>query len=293
MDERIIAGIGRGSVFSPNHIGNDAAIFSLTAGELRAMGCVVNEYPEAALAEGGIDERFIFTMARDKHSVQTLLRYENEGRTVVNSAYGIRNCTRETMTRLLLSHVIPHPRSLIVDTLTDPLPAIRRAGFRQAWIKRGDIHAIRREDVVYIHKPEEAPSVLEAFARRGIARVVINEHLQGDLVKFYGVAGTDFFYWFYPSQVGHSKFGLEQVNGPAQGFSFDPRALQRLCNRAAGILQIQIYGGDCVVSEDGLVRIVDFNDWPSFAPCREQAAPFIAQCIYSSIHTACLIQQTV
>ena len=32
-------------------------------------------------------------------------------------------------------------------------------------------------------------------------------------------------------------------------------------------------GGDCIVAPDGQIRIIDFNDWPSFAPCRTEAAP--------------------
>ena len=42
-----------------------------------------------------------------------------------------------------------------------------------------------------------------------------------------------------------------------------------------------IYGGDCVVSADGTLRIIDFNDWPSFARCREEAGGKIAECIYN------------
>ena len=101
--------------------------------------------------------------------------------------------------------------------------------------------------------------------------------------KFYGISGTGFFHWFYPSEVQHSKFGLEEINGAAKGISFDKTVLQKLCNRAAEVLNIQIYGGDCIVSEDGVMRLIDFNDWPSFAPCRDAAAPHIAQCILNSI----------
>ena len=42
------------------------------------------------------------------------------------------------------------------------------------------------------------------------------------------------------------------------------------------MLNVPVYGGDCVVSEDGSIRIIDFNDWPSFAPCREEAGFYIA-----------------
>jgi hypothetical protein len=291
MNDITVAGIRRGSKFSPNHVGNDAAIFGLTARELRRLGCRVNEYPESALSGGGIKETLIFNMVRDRHSVSKLQQYEDEGRLVVNSARGIGNCTRERMTRLLLANNIPHPESLIVPTNSDSYAALHQAGFRNCWVKRGDFHAIHREDVTYVRSCEEAQGILEEYAIRGIAHAVINEHLAGDLVKFYGVAGTGFFHWFYPAAAHHSKFGLEQINGAARGIPFDPAHLQNLCNRAAGILNIEIYGGDCIVSEEGAVRIIDFNDWPSFAPCRHEAARHIAQRIFSLIHTLCETKQ--
>ena len=46
---------------------------------------------------------------------------------------------------------------------------------------------------------------------------------------------------------------------------------------------MKIYGGDCIVSDDGQIRIIDFNDWPSFAPCRNEAAPHIARCVMNTI----------
>ena len=49
MSKLTIAGIRRENQFSPNHIGNDAAIFSLTVQHLRDLGCEVNEYIESDL----------------------------------------------------------------------------------------------------------------------------------------------------------------------------------------------------------------------------------------------------
>ena len=49
MSKLTLAGIRRGNQFSPNHIGNDAAIFALTAQHLRKLGCDVNEYIESDL----------------------------------------------------------------------------------------------------------------------------------------------------------------------------------------------------------------------------------------------------
>ena len=44
MSEIKIAGVMRAGVYSPNHIGNDAAIFNATADQLRKRGFVVNIY---------------------------------------------------------------------------------------------------------------------------------------------------------------------------------------------------------------------------------------------------------
>lgn len=181
-------------------------------------------------------------MVRDWKSIHKLQELEDKNYFVVNSGYGIENCTREKMTRLLLSNHISHPESLILRTDEDPTEALEKAGFFNCWIKRGDFHAIHREDVTYVRNPEEARSILKEYAIRGIPSAVINEHLVGDLVKFYGVAGTDFFYWFYPSNMHHSKFGLEVINGTAKGIPFDEAQLRLLCHKAAEVLNIHIYG---------------------------------------------------
>lgn len=283
MNKITIAGIRRGNQYSPNHIGNDAAIFDLTAEHLRARGCTVREYTEAEFLHREIPEKCIFNMVRSHESIEKLQTLENDGYTVVNSAFGIANCIRRRMTELLTARGVPHPESLIENTSDDPTADLERMDFHDCWIKRGDHHAIHREDVTYVRNREEAKSVLQEYALRGIPSAVINEHLQGDLVKFYGVEGTDFFFWFYPCDRQHSKFGLEAINGRAQGIPFSEIYLRDICNTAAHVLNIRIYGGDCIVAEDSTIRIIDFNDWPSFAPCREEAAPYIAGCIYDTL----------
>ena len=49
---------------------------------------------------------------------------------------------------------------------------------------------------------------------------------------------------------------------------------------------VKIYGGDAIVAADGSISIIDWNDWPSFAPCRAEAAPHIAKCIINAIKAA-------
>lgn len=283
MAEIKIAGIMRAGAYSPNHIGNDAAIFNVVAEQLRKRGCEVNVYSEEELISGKVTEPIIFNMCREQRSIAILQELEDKGSLVINSGYGIENCTRERMTRILIASDIPYPESLIVNTNEVVKDKLHQAGFTQAWIKRGDFHAMHKEDVSYVRHPEEAQDVLQEYFLRGIQRAVINRHLVGDLIKFYGVQGTPFFFWFYPFDEGHSKYGHEAINGKSRGIPFDLGKMQQICQKASEVLDVKIYGGDCIVSPEGNIRIIDFNDWPSFAPCRNEAAPHIAKCILSAI----------
>lgn len=273
----------RAGAYSPNHIGNDAAIFNAAADQLRKRGCEVSLYSEEQFRNSDIEEDIVLNMCREQDSIRKLISLEEKGKLVINSGYGIENCTRERMTRMLVGNGIPYPESIIVNTNEDVRPELERAAFGACWIKRGDFHAMHKEDVSYCRHIEEAQEVLHEYFYRGIGRAVINRHLVGDLVKFYGVSGQPFFHWFYPFDEGHSKYGYEAVNGRSSGFTFDVGNLKSMCQRAADIMEVKIYGGDCIVSEDGTIRIIDFNDWPSFAPCRAQAAPAIAKCVLKAI----------
>ena len=274
-----IAGVMRAGNFSPNHIGNDTAIFNLTADALRKRGCSVKVYGEEEFREAKIEEPVVMAMCREHSSIAKLKRLEDEGKLVVNSGYGIENCTRERMTRLLLGNGVPYPESIIANTNENVKDEMEERGFSRVWIKRGDFQTIHREDVSYCRHPEEAQEVLHEYFYRGINRAVINRHLVGDLIKFYGVSGTDFFYWFYPFDGGHSKYGYELINGQSRGIPFDEKKLHEICRKASDVLNVKVYGGDCVISEGGDIQVIDFNDWPSFAPCREEASKHIAKCI--------------
>lgn len=283
MAEITIADIMRAGAYSPNHIGNDTAIFNAVAEHLRKRGCIVNVYSEEQLIAGNITEDIIINMCREQKSIALLQQMEDAGKIVINSGYGIENCTRERMTRILMGSNIPQPQSLMVNTNEMIIDSLEKGGFTQCWIKRGDFHAIHKEDVSFVRHPQEAQELLHEYFLRGIKRAVINKHIVGDLVKFYGVQGTPFFHWFYPYDLGHSKYGHEEINGKSQGIEFDIERMKHICQDAADVLDVKIYGGDCIISPEGDIYIIDFNDWPSFAPCRDEAAPHIAKSILSTI----------
>lgn len=273
----------RAGAFSPNHIGNDAAIFNLVAEQLRKRGCEVNLYSEEQFNEGLVDCSVILNMCREQRSVALLQKLEDNGALVINSGYGIENCTRERMTRILLGSGIPYPESLMVNTDEAILGALQAAKMDRCWLKRGEMHAQHKEDVCHVRHAQEAQEVLQEFFLRGIKRAVINRHLEGDLVKFYGISGTDFFYWFYPFEQHHSKYGDEAINGRPVQTSFNEADLRNICSRASEALGVDIYGGDCIIDNEGNISIIDFNDWPSFAPCRVEAAPHIARYVINRV----------
>lgn len=272
-----IVGIDRGNKYSPNKAGSDALIFSRVKESLEKRGYRVRTYTESHFIDQPIFAPVVFTMARSKMMLDILDLLEQEDALIINSPKGIRNSGRLEMTSLLLSADIPSPVSTILFTNKDieeqEVPSF------PFWIKRGDGHALVKEDVSFVQNEQEASAVLCDFNNRGIKLAVANEHLEGDLIKFYGVVENNFFYWFYPSPTVNSKFGLEAINGEAKGYPFSEEELKGYCEEAANKLGLSVYGGDCIVSSTGEIRIIDFNDWPSFAPCSNQAAEAIADLI--------------
>ena len=131
-----------------------------------------------------------------------------------------------------------------------------RSDGRRVWLKRGDVHAERAEDVVSLWR-EEIPDALRVFAARGIERVAMQEHVAGPIVKFYGVADGRFFRYY----------GADGVDG---------ERLKALAFAAAERLGLGVFGGDVAFPEPDRPVLIDLNDWPSFAPFRAEAARHIA-----------------
>ena len=271
-----IAAILRAGAFSPNHVGNDATIMNAVAEQLRKRGCEVNIYSEEQFATGLINEPVIINMCREKRSTELLQKMEDDGALVINSGYGIENCIRERQARILLGSNIPYPESIIVDTDEVVKTRLSRLGMQQCWIKRGDFHTQHAEDVSYVRSAAEAQDVLQEYFLRGFRRAVISRHLPGQLVKFYGVAGTSFFHWFKPFEPENEKPGREECRHMEA-------ELKRICQHAAHELNLTVYGGECIQSADGSLSVIDFNDWPSFSACRAEAATNIAKAVMSAI----------
>ena len=274
--ELTFLGIGRSPRFSPNSVSRDDAILQAVAQELGRMGHVVNCVCEddSRLPDGADGS---FNMARREDVLKRLMLAEEDGVRVLNSASALLKASRSALTSLFQQSGIPVPYTKSFSERG------RRPDF-PVWLKRGDACAQTAGDVRFLHDEKELEAAMAEFRSAGICDLLVCEHVEGDLVKFYGVEGTDFFYYYYPTaEPGFSKFGLEQINGVPSGFSFDVEDLKACADRSARLSGLTVYGGDCIVRSDGSFLLIDFNDWPSFSPCRDEAARAIACRLVESV----------
>ena len=54
-------------------------------------------------------------------------------------------------------------------------------------MKRADVHNTQDGDVVFAPTEAVVATALQGLAERGIARAVLQPHVAGDLIKFYGI----------------------------------------------------------------------------------------------------------
>lgn len=261
----MIVGIARAECFSPNSVDKDRAILEAVVRHLH--GTVIIK--EEELRGDILDADIYINMARQPQTMELLKQKERNGALVVNSAYGVESCQRTKLEHVMSMEGISIPP---------------REGCDGYWIKRGDAAAQTKDDVLYCRDEGELSMAEKQFELRGITDYVVSAHILGDLVKFYGVEGTGFFRVFYPGDDGISKFGDETRNGKPWYYAYDRERLQRETSRLARLVQVPVYGGDAIITHDGTFYIIDFNDWPSFSRCREEAAEAIASLLTKKIN---------
>jgi len=276
MSDFSIAGILRSPSYSPNHIGSDAAILTSVCASLRKRGCPVTIYSEAELMDGKVSEKIIINMCRERRSIAMLQQMEDSGALVINSAYGTENCKRGRMAPRLIPGGIPYVDSVTIDTDRSVTDRLADMGMNQCWVKRADFHSMHKEDITFARNATMAQEVLQEYFLRGIRTAVVERHIEGNLVKFYGVGGTTFFRYHYPLDP-------DDRIAAQPAYEFDHEALNKAADKAARIVGVDIYGGDCIVTPEGNFTIINFNDWPSFSPFRADATKAIAKFILAKI----------
>lgn len=270
-------GVSRAEMFSPGRVSGDAAVFRAVARALERRGHDVVCMTERQLVLSGIPCGLdgIFQMARCGEALDML---DNAAVPVINTPQAVRNCSRIGQVSLLGAlGCIPDSDIRPVTVMPD--------GWNKfpCWLKRADSHAIEQDDVCYIRDNAELMEAIRSLAGRGIDKYLLQAHAKGWLIKFYGVRGvglTD----CYAATEGNGKFALERYNDRPDEASVDMDALAALAERAAGMLEVDVYGGDAVVGPDGGITLIDFNDWPSFRTCTVGAAQKIADMIIRKTH---------
>jgi hypothetical protein len=271
-------GIYRELAHSPGRETDDAEILRATARRLEDKGFRVSLRTAEEISGSEEDPPpFLFVMCERLEILRELEDWGERGVCQVNSASAIRNTYRDRMLPLFQNNRVPFPASVIVET-TSPLPdgPAFAHGSEACWIKRGDVHATGPGDVVFAPDPTTAVRALKEMSGRGIPRALLQAHVPGDLIKFYGVGdvghrpagngqdGGGWFEWFY-----HRDQRLER-------HPFNPGDLTAAASRAAASLGLEVFGGDAIATSDGRVFVIDLNAWPSFALYRETASERIA-----------------
>jgi hypothetical protein len=210
-------------------------------------------------------------MCQGPESLETMGWLAASGVTVVHEPSAILSCHRVRMLPLLARAGLPRPEAHLVTCADPESEALAWAGKRGEtgiWVKRGDVHATRTEDVVHLRGEAAIGDALARLADRGVSHAVLEAHVPGRTVKFYAVRGTPFF-------RSYAEDGSDL--GPA------PPAWRELAEQAAAALGLAVYGGDLVVGEGNDPVLVDVNDWPSFSRCRAEAASAIAEHLFTRL----------
>ena len=267
MSERTYWGLFREREHSPGREGDDAEILRLTGKHLEGLGVHVELRAPEELSAAETPPDGIFLMCERMEALRVLLAWQERGVRQVNAPGAVLNTYRERMIAQLREANVAFVSSRLVTTSDKDVMARL-----PVWVKRADVHNTQEGDVVFAETPDAVAAALAGLAARGIDGAVLQPHVPGDLIKFYGVGpggggpdgGPPWFRWFY-----HKDQRLA-------GHAFDPARLARLVREAATALGLEIYGGDAIASGDGSLQLLDLNAWPSFALYRDEAAPVIA-----------------
>ena len=277
MADISIAAVLRAGIFSPNHIANDAAILHAVVSELRKRGCEVCVYSEEEFCAADIRADVVLAMCRGSRAIEKLQGIEDGGTLVMNSGYGIENCIRMIMVRLLAQAGLPLPQSFVVDTDVDVRKLLRKAGFGSCWVKKGEAPVHHLEDIAWCRHIEEAQEILHEFFFRHISKAVVSRAVEGEKIRCYGIASSGTFHAFLPSRTPEG----EEAAGTLDSRLFEE--VKAICMKAAAVLNIDVFGCDIVLDADGVCHLVGFDDWPSIAPIRREAARAIAKAVMARV----------
>lgn len=263
MNLRIL-GVYREVEFSPGKAQADRAIVDAVLRELHAAGAETIAIDAVRFISDPLpDVHMVLAMCQGGEALSRLAAVEESGAVTLNSALAIRNCYRDLLGAGLMRAGVPVPEGALVSTGTPlDLKPLRTLDLSAPmYVKRGDLHALAPGDVRRIEGLGQLEATLLRFARRGVPLAYVQQEAVGEVVKFYGVGGGEYF----------SAISAGDEMSEAAKLS-----LSQAAGVAAQALGLEVWGGDAVIKGDRF-SIVDFNDWPSFERVRGEAARAIAR----------------
>jgi len=267
MQDVIFLGIYREKIFSPGKIREDAAILDSTLMELSRVGYETLVMEAENLEPLSHRPSIVLTMAQSDRSLNILESWQKEGTRMINSVSSVRNSYRKPLFALLAKAHLPIPPGQII-----PVEEVERrislGASSSYWLKRGDVHSTQDGDVMKVTSKEELIRIFYHFRHQKIEEVFVQEHVDGEVIKFYGIGTGEYFRAFQTS----SGDDVTSQMGP----------LSLLAHRSAEAVGLEIYGGDAIFTRKKEMVLVDFNDWPSFSRCGHSAAKSIAKYVEST-----------
>lgn len=234
----------------------DRLIMSSTADVLRRDGHVVSETSEEhvhnfLLKQGRDLPSLILSMGRSPEILEWLRCAENAGVRVINTPKSIRRCSRKYLHTALLRHgLLPEGNE--------------NKGF---WVKAGNTSGVHAGNVQYHASYTEAIKAIRLLDRSGYDDCVITSHIEGEVIKFYGV-GDNVYFAVFDSDKHCLSLPIDQL-----------KQLQHQVCVLIKDIGLEVYGGDAVITHEGSVHVIDLNDWPSFSCCSLEASEAIGRYI--------------
>ena len=256
-----VLGVYREEVFCPGKVKEDRTVLDTTLEELRGLGYTASAIAPERLREISGKPKFVLSMAQSHRSLNILAGWHICGSSIMNSVSSVRTCYRAPLFDRLYRIGVPIPHGRILPAC-DVYAKLRSSVSRPFWLKRADVHAVETGDVARVTSLEELKDAVSHFRSRRIDYVLAQDHVEGEVIKFYGVGPGSYFAAFGSPETGQSVPKLSSLRGIAE--------------KAAAGIGLEVYGGDAVLDSTGCFHLIDINDWPSFSVCCKEATKAIA-----------------
>jgi glutathione synthase/RimK-type ligase-like ATP-grasp enzyme len=272
MKPPVLLGIYREQVFSPGKVQADAAVLDAALSELSGMGFKVESRRAEFLDSSAPRYEIVLAMAQSDRVLSILDQWSDGGSRVINTVQSIRNCYRKPLMQMLAPAGVPVPAGCLLEM--GKAGAYELGCFpNRFWLKRGDVHAIQDGDVAAVASAESLTAALQHFRETGVRDLLVQDHVDGPVVKFYG--------------VGQQRFFRAYLESSGEEVTSRMDSLRAVAAHAASVIGVEVYGGDAVLTEGNGPVLIDFNDWPSFSRCCRSAGLAIAEytmdCLEGSI----------